>query len=425
MTHGIEWLGGLKDLALGDAEDRPHLLLFIEPDGSIRHHEVGPKGALLASAKAGLEKAIAEPVDGEPHTPGRLRVASPELRVALRPMPHGISLVSEPTPEIDAVTQAIRLQLVIDATVRFPEDLPATAAASFCEAVADLQASTFFDEERAYTITTTFPGLDGAVVSTSDDAEIGLLLFANEGALEQGVDHVALVFGDRENTPGAVVAAVDEGGWKLASPEAYPTLIHVTNEVPDAARSEHFARVEVVARALASIGTDRLTVEVPTASGPATVTFTPREVPGAENIVEAFYASEAAAPFGDPKWAMLLDDIAEHHFTRPLEELTARQVEEFVYEIVPRRVAPRPEEAEDILGELRAFFTWAEENEAFPHPERFLPIVEESKLAVLRAAIANPLGTAKVVARPQAKGGADKRKAQRRKAQRKARKKNR
>lgn len=420
MTHGIEWLGGLKDLALGDAADRPHLLLFIEPDGSIRHHEVGPKDALLANAKAGLEKAIAEPVDGEPHTPGRLRVASPELRVALRPMPHGISLVSEPTPEIDAVTHAIRLQLVIDATVRFPEDMPPAAGASFCEAVAELQASTFFDEDRAYTIATTFPGLDGAVVSTSDDAEIGLLLFANEGALEKGVDHVALVLGDRENTPGAVVDAIDAGGWKLASPEAYPTLIHVTNEVPDAARTEHFAQVELVARALARIEAEKLTVDVPSASGPVSITFTPREAVGEEDVVEAFYASEAAEPFKDPKWAMLLNDIAEQHFTRPLEELTARQVEEFVYEIVPRRVAPRPEEAEEILGELRAFFVWAEENEAFPHPERFLPVVDESRLTLLRAAIVNPGGTAKLVGRPQAKGGADKRK-----AQRKARKKNR
>lgn len=419
MTHGIEWLGGLKDLALGDAADRPHLLLFIEPDGSIRHHEVGPKEALLANAKAALEKAITEPVDGEPHTPGRLRVASPELRVALRPMPHGISLVSEPTPEIDAVTHAIRLQLVIDATVRFPEDMPPDAGASFCEAVAELQASTFFDEDRAYTIATTFPGLDGAVVSTSDDAEIGLLLFANEAALEKAVDHVALVLGDRENTPGAVVAAIDAAGWKLASPEAYPTLIHVTNEVPDAARTEHFAQVEIVARALARIDAEKLTVEVPGANGPVTVTFTPRE-PAEVDVVEAFYASEAAEPFKGPKWAMLLNDIAEQHFVRPLEELTARQVEEFVYEIIPRRVAPRPEEAEAILDELRTFFTWAEENEAFPHPERFLPVVDASKLALLRSAIVNPGGTAKLVARPQAKGGADKRK-----AQRKARKKGR
>ena len=83
---------------------RPSLVL---PAGVTyaERHAVGVPGEVLVQACESLRSTIERPVVGRPHTPDRVRVASPVLAEAPRSGMPTLDVVCAPTPELDALTR--------------------------------------------------------------------------------------------------------------------------------------------------------------------------------------------------------------------------------------------------------------------------------------------------------------------------------
>jgi hypothetical protein len=109
---GIEWVGGMvlmPTYVTGEGEPyRPEALFWMGAEGAVLGSTVGKPGEVLGLASNSLRDTIVRPIWGQPHSPERVRVASPELASALRDGHPGLDVVLAPTPEIDAVLAAMR-----------------------------------------------------------------------------------------------------------------------------------------------------------------------------------------------------------------------------------------------------------------------------------------------------------------------------
>jgi hypothetical protein len=94
---------------------RPETLFWMGAEGAVLGHTVGKPGELLELASESLRGTIAQPMWGQPHAPDRVRIASPDLAEALRAGQPEIEVVCAPTPEIDAVFDAMRERMNDDA----------------------------------------------------------------------------------------------------------------------------------------------------------------------------------------------------------------------------------------------------------------------------------------------------------------------
>lgn len=109
---GTEWLGGtttLRSFVTGEGEPyQPEALVWVRADGAVLGTEVARPGELLSVASESLQITIEAPLEGTPHAPTRVRVASPELAEALRAGHPELEVVCAPTPELDGVLEMLR-----------------------------------------------------------------------------------------------------------------------------------------------------------------------------------------------------------------------------------------------------------------------------------------------------------------------------
>jgi hypothetical protein len=115
----VEWVGGLVSMPAyvdGEGEPyRPELLVWVVADGPVIGYATAKPGELLAEAATHLRTVMASPLEGPPHVPDRVRVASPALAAALRDaLPPAIELVCSPTPEVDHFVATMRENMLID-----------------------------------------------------------------------------------------------------------------------------------------------------------------------------------------------------------------------------------------------------------------------------------------------------------------------
>lgn len=286
----MEWVGGIVSLpsyVSGEGEPyRPELLLWITAEGQIVGMETARPGELIGGIVQHFRKSSQRPMMGPAHLPTSVRVASEAIAGTLRAeLGHEVTVVCAPTPEIDAIVDAMNQQMADDgqpATTYLAPGLDEDAMGAFFEAAADLfQARPWaiaLDDESLLLITCEAVGLHEAVICFMGQPgeSLGLILFQDlDGydsfiaaaiALEVGEQpalppHFAINFESGAALHAALREEVAAHGWKVASPDAHPWLTTVDADVmgrPPTA--EELTRAEVLARALPRVLSEKAAV---------------------------------------------------------------------------------------------------------------------------------------------------------------------
>lgn len=252
---GIEWVGGIVAMpayVTGEGEPyRPETLFWMGAEGAVLGHAVGKPGELIALACDSLHSTMQQPMFGRPHTPDRVRVASPELAEALRAGQSEIEVICAATPEIDAVFAALRERLNDDAAPEqsylSPAVGPAAIAALFRAAAALFRAKpwkTVPTDQSLFSVSVEKLGVTDAALSVIGQMgqSLGLILFSGiddfeayleaADAMEHGEEptmppHFALNFERGAELSPALRKEIAEHHWEVAGADAYPWLVAV------------------------------------------------------------------------------------------------------------------------------------------------------------------------------------------------------
>lgn len=256
---GIEWVGGLFSMpayVTGEGEPyRPETLCWMGAEGTVLGHAVGKPGELVGLACESLHSTMKHPMIGPPHTPDRVRVASPELAKALREGLLGIEVVCAPTPEIEAVLAAMREGMREDAETEqsylSPEIGAAAIGALFRAAAALFRTKPWKivpSDQSLFSVTIEKFGVTDAALSVIGQMgqSLGLILFSGlddfeayleaADAIEHGEDptippHFALNFERGAELSAPLRKEIAEHHWEVAGAEAYPWLVAVDEDL--------------------------------------------------------------------------------------------------------------------------------------------------------------------------------------------------
>jgi hypothetical protein len=245
-------------------------------EGAVVGHAVGRPGEVIHLAAQSIREAMERPMHGRPHTPSRVRVASPELAQVLRSSLEGIEIVCAPTPEVDAVFEAMRRDLS-ERSGAPPSYLWANAGPERVEAFFRAAAALFRARPWA-----TVPADDGLIAVTIESLELrdavvsvigqmqtsfGILLFASLADFHAYLDAAdAMQRGERAPSMPKLVALNFEKGadlspllrkeiathrWEVAGASAYPWPVAVGEDlVSRTASARELAILEAICLAL-------------------------------------------------------------------------------------------------------------------------------------------------------------------------------
>jgi hypothetical protein len=282
QNTAIEWIGGTVTMpayVTGEGEPyRPDLLFWMAPDGAILGSTAVRPAELLAMASESLQSTIEQPMYGRPHTPTRVRVASAELVDALRAGHPGIDVVCAPTPELDEMIDLMWEKMgEDDATEQsyLSPGIEPEAMASFFKAAAALFRAKPWkvvpDDQSLFSVTIESLGVYDAAISVIGQMgeSFGLILFSGLDDFEAFLDaadvierreepevppHFALNFERGAELAPELRKEIAEHHWEVASPNAYPWLIAVDEDLvarPPTAREVTLA--ETMALALTKV----------------------------------------------------------------------------------------------------------------------------------------------------------------------------
>ncbi|MCA9611551.1 MAG: hypothetical protein KC586_02215 [Myxococcales bacterium] len=457
----MEWLGAIVSFPTSDQDDEmPEGVFWMGADGALLGAQAFPRGEAVASACTNLAYTMEAPESGDPHRPTRVRVASPELADALRAGFPKLEVVCAPTPELDAVIAGMH-----EAFERHRTDAETFALAGLGhEAV-----STFFATAAAlyrakpwkvvpsdqHVFEVSIPALDlhGGVLSVigARDESLGFLFFPKpehfEAFLEVGEfasdmpptfpPHVALSFGPSSQITPEQLEEIEEHGWEIAGPEAYPTLFVVDSQgVPRTADLGELTTMEVIARALCVAVAEPKVLRAAWEDGErvvfgAKVTHAPGEVvlnltapyvpptlevdrsrnPIAElakvrgadghlddrkrraledELTRRFYASPEAQTLGDLRITPIVFDLGAKYLDETIATIHGPELREILFELFPQKVALDPEDAPLVIAELRAFYTFARRELRFEHADECLRALGDDTVERLRVALSDP-----------------------------------
>ena len=111
-SHTVEWIAGIFTLP-AYVDDRagpyrPECLVWMSNDGLVLGFAVHKPGESAETIGDSFRNAVRRPLAGAPHTPSRVRAASPALAEALRrAVPPDIKVICAATPEIDEVAESM------------------------------------------------------------------------------------------------------------------------------------------------------------------------------------------------------------------------------------------------------------------------------------------------------------------------------
>lgn len=256
---GVEWVGGMLTMpayVTGEGEPyRPETILWIDGESAVLGHAVGRPGESLELACESLRQTIAQPMVGRPHTPDRVRVASPDLAAALRAGQPEIEVVCAPTPEIDAIVAALRERLndaaETEQSYLSPDVSPAAMAAFFRAAAALFRAKpwkTVPSDLNLFSVSIEKLGVTDAALSVIGQMgeSLGLILFSGiddfeayleaADAMELGEEptmppHFALNFERGAELSAALRKEIADHHWDVAGGDAYPWLVAVDEDL--------------------------------------------------------------------------------------------------------------------------------------------------------------------------------------------------
>ncbi len=454
-TKKVEWVGAITQMAPpADVEDAApaDVLAFLAPGGPLLFLEMNAPDALLADAATHLRSAIERPLSGPAHAPTSVRLSTDTLADALRAaLPDGITLTVGPTPEVEAALEIVRATVHVVPSF-LPADVDPDVAAAFFRATAALHRAKPWnsvpDDENLFLVTIERFGLRDAPVSIigQNGEAFGLLLFRNEddyeayleaaAAIHDGEEpafppHVAITFDQATDVEAALRAEIEARGWEIAAPDAYAMITMVENGgAIRAAHPEEITMVESLALAFTALIEPaeplrqayekkepfERTFTVASALGPVEVTLAVSRPEQDDDVLLAFEASPEGEPIVEPKWAMLLSDVASHAFNATVTTVTPVNLREFLEDIVVRRVGPPPTMAAEIITELCAFYTFLKRTEGTDRVDPHLALLGPEATKKLETALVTK-------ARPRTP--TTKAKKEERKAQRNARKRSR
>jgi hypothetical protein len=256
---GVEWVGGVVRMpayVTGEGEPyRPDVLLWMNDDGLVLGTTTAKPGEVVGTAGDHLRTTIERPMIGPPHSPTRVRVASPELADVLRASHPAIDVVCAPTPEIDAVFAAMRERMDEDDVETeqsyLSPDIDAAALASFFRAAARLFRAKPWgvvpSDESLFAVTIEKLDVRDAAVCVIGQMgqSHGVILFSGVAGFEAYVEAVEAMEGGEEATMPPYHALSFERGaelsttlrkeiadhrWEVAGAAAYPWLVAVDGD---------------------------------------------------------------------------------------------------------------------------------------------------------------------------------------------------
>lgn len=433
----IEWLGGvipMPAVVTGEGEPyRPDTLVWLGAEGALLGHAVAKPGEMVGLVSDSLQRTIESPAFGRPHTPERVRVASPELAAALRAGHPGLEIVCAPTPELDEVAASMRAHM----SKNLPEDEPSyltpevgpDAVAALFRAAAQLYRAAPWKlvpgDQNLIAVTIESLGVREAAVTVIGQLgeSFGLVFFDSidefydyleavdsmqNGGSPELPAHFALNFERGADLPVSLRKEIAAHRWEVASPTAYPWLVGIDSDAtPCAPDPKEVAVTEAVAIALSQVLSERRALQAAWAGGEPveralTVTThagsievelrIPFEADTSEDdeLLERFANSPGGKAFRDLQWSGLLVNIAETHFDATLTTLSAAQLREILFQAVPWSVTVAPAAAPLIVDELRALYGFLKRDLDLDQADDCLAVLGGDASKKLAAALDDP-----------------------------------
>ena len=104
-------------------------------------------------------------------------------------------------------------------------------------------------------------------------------------------------------------------------------------------------------------------------------------------MFELFAASPHGAPYPDARYSRLILELAAEHFASTVASLTPLALYELLHELLPGDGRVGPEEADDLVAELRAFFEFLAEDFSWELAKLCRSLLDDEAAATLRSAL--------------------------------------
>ena len=254
------WIGGLHqtsiDVGIGDGMFQPMGVFWLESPGNvILGAQFCPNDEAEETLAICLNRAMSEPIVGEPRRPTRVRVATEELAEVVRSvLGDGIPVDVAPTPELDDVlakvldvleSEPYDEDLARDTYLRHDQTESPEVAGMFRSAAALYAAAPWRWVDVVQVLRVDIPdwGINGYCLSIMGKSgeNLGWSLFESlddfESIVEEGqgfvdggpresmpVSFLSLTFEAHDEVPDDAADEAVEQGWMMAGPDAYPRL---------------------------------------------------------------------------------------------------------------------------------------------------------------------------------------------------------
>ncbi|HEX7808192.1 MAG TPA: hypothetical protein VF608_05700 [Thermoanaerobaculia bacterium] len=241
MKTDSEWVGGRYKLPDDDSSVQPEVFLWLELPAEVivGSFVVNPE---MATFSESLASAMAEPLEGEPRRPSRIRVADQTLARELREVADGIAIIVAPVPELDETFVSFQelYGAMQEPSYLGEGDIAPEAVAELFTAAANLHRiapwRTIYDKQ-AIRVDIPSHGITGGALSVigASGESFGLLLFRSiddfvnftEGQRRVSDGEVAMrsvSFTESKIVPPEMRAEIDRHHWTLDDPNAIPML---------------------------------------------------------------------------------------------------------------------------------------------------------------------------------------------------------
>lgn len=229
---------------------RPELFICLNQHGDVLASAIGRAPQRAEFVASGLHQALNSPLVGGRQVPGRVRVETPELAQLMRHINPRLQVICAPTPEVTLFLAGMAEHLQDNAEPPRPSylssDVAAEVVAEFFRAAAALYRARPWEvlpgDDSTLEVSCEALGIARGVVSVIGQAQTsyGFLLFPSEPDFEAFLEmaeqgdagakgkippHLALNFERRADLNPEFTREVEEYGWELAGPDAYPWLI--------------------------------------------------------------------------------------------------------------------------------------------------------------------------------------------------------
>lgn len=247
--------------------------------------------------------------------------------------------------------------------------------------------------------------------------------------------HLAINYERGAELPDAVRREVDTYGWEVAGPHAYPwpVILEATDDLVARAPSQsEFEIAEAICRVLSEALTrHRQAVETAWTEGTewlerfelpigeqalaarlaitstmdgeelhdsAAVEALRRMMGGApgsadelhDRLLDGFAVSPEGAKVSDPYLCRPVLDFAGGYFSQTIATLEADELEEIVFDIIPRKVSIQPGDARHVILALRGLYRFLKRGYALVQADACLQMLGGKAISELRAALADP-----------------------------------